>query len=627
MIPGGIRCGRCRCASRWPCSAGARACRSSAQGRRGRQRRRGRAARSRCTSSRSRARAARQAARDLSRPGALPEAPRERCADARRARSPRRRGAGAGARAARDRGLLQRHRDGERSDRHQRHAARELDVVPGPRTSSATSRSRRTARSRRAGRGDEPLARRWPSCGGSGRCGRASRSARRPGTTRRTRRSHSCAPTAIRRRPGSAPRRRSTRATAANLDLAVDSGPLFRLGAIPSRASSATTPTRCAGSPPSRPARRTARSCCSTTRSGWRRPACSRAHRSRSIPIPPRRGGAGHREGQGAAPAQATLGVGYSANTGPRVTLEHYHRQVFGTRWIAHNKFEVGPDLKSFGTEFTPYPLENFYRNLVAGNAEHLRSVEESAPRGARAPGRPGHRPHRAPVLPRGGARAGRQRPALDQQRRRHRATTSGCCATSTTSCCRPGDHTWTQGALGYGRDASQRPDGPANDRAASGPFTRAYGRLTWYKPLGGPGTERRGEVGEVFAQSRIGVPDPLLFRAGGDDSVRGYGYRTLGPDDQRRSHQRPRAVTGERGGRAPDLDRLPSVWWAPSSMPATRPIAGSTSSGARLRRRPALAQSGRPAARRPGLRPGRAPGPTAPERRHRVLSSERERR
>jgi outer membrane translocation and assembly module TamA len=29
-----------------------------------------------------------------------------------------------------------------------------------------------------------------------------------------------------------------------------------------------------------------------------------------------------------------------------------------------------------------------------------------------------------------------------------------------------------------------------------------------------------------VIAKSRIGVPDPLLFRAGGDDSVRGYGYR-----------------------------------------------------------------------------------------------------
>jgi translocation and assembly module TamA len=39
-----------------------------------------------------------------------------------------------------------------------------------------------------------------------------------------------------------------------------------------------------------------------------------------------------------------------------------------------------------------------------------------------------------------------------------------------------------------------------------------------------------RGEAGQVFKRDSLGVPDSLLFRAGGDDSVRGYGYRTLGP-------------------------------------------------------------------------------------------------
>ena len=33
-----------------------------------------------------------------------------------------------------------------------------------------------------------------------------------------------------------------------------------------------------------------------------------------------------------------------------------------------------------------------------------------------------------------------------------------------------------------------------------------------------------------MFVHSRIAVPDTVLFRAGGDNSVRGYGYRTLGP-------------------------------------------------------------------------------------------------
>ena len=33
-----------------------------------------------------------------------------------------------------------------------------------------------------------------------------------------------------------------------------------------------------------------------------------------------------------------------------------------------------------------------------------------------------------------------------------------------------------------------------------------------------------------MFVKNRISVPDTILFRAGGDGSVRGYDYRTLAP-------------------------------------------------------------------------------------------------
>ena len=33
-----------------------------------------------------------------------------------------------------------------------------------------------------------------------------------------------------------------------------------------------------------------------------------------------------------------------------------------------------------------------------------------------------------------------------------------------------------------------------------------------------------------MFKKDTVAVPDAELFRAGGDDSVRGYGYRDLGP-------------------------------------------------------------------------------------------------
>ena len=64
----------------------------------------------------------------------------------------------------------------------------------------------------------------------------------------------------------------------------------------------------------------------------------------------------------------------------------------------------------------------------------------------------------------------------------------------------------------------------------ASGPFVRAYSRYTWFRPFGRWFANARVEAGEVFVKNRISVPDTILFRAGGDGSVRGYDYRTIAP-------------------------------------------------------------------------------------------------
>jgi translocation and assembly module TamA len=60
--------------------------------------------------------------------------------------------------------------------------------------------------------------------------------------------------------------------------------------------------------------------------------------------------------------------------------------------------------------------------------------------------------------------------------------------------------------------------------------FVRAYGRLVYYRPLGEKGTLiLRGEAGALASKDKAGVPATFLFRAGGDQSVRGYGYQQLG--------------------------------------------------------------------------------------------------
>ncbi|MDO9012387.1 MAG: autotransporter assembly complex family protein [Gallionella sp.] len=60
--------------------------------------------------------------------------------------------------------------------------------------------------------------------------------------------------------------------------------------------------------------------------------------------------------------------------------------------------------------------------------------------------------------------------------------------------------------------------------------FLRGHGRAVYFYPVG---TRDQfilhGELGIVAARSRNGIPSDLLFRTGGDQTVRGYAYQSLG--------------------------------------------------------------------------------------------------
>jgi translocation and assembly module TamA len=60
--------------------------------------------------------------------------------------------------------------------------------------------------------------------------------------------------------------------------------------------------------------------------------------------------------------------------------------------------------------------------------------------------------------------------------------------------------------------------------------FVRGYTRFVYYRPLGSASTlVLRGELGALASRQKTGVPRSVLFRAGGDNSVRGYAYQDLG--------------------------------------------------------------------------------------------------
>lgn len=229
---------------------------------------------------------------------------------------------------------------------------------------------------------------------------------------------------------------------------------------------------------------------------------------------------------------QATFGVGYADDTGFQTTLEHTHRRIFDTRWTMHNKLLVGQEQLQWTGDLMSHLQEDGWRNLLAGQAERLDTNDE----------------RRYSWY----ARAGRTRDTLRIWRLVYGEYTRALLETSAgdnDSEALSANYHWTwrdvddlrtptrgtvwslQGALGYAR-GTVTPVDTRIESEDSGPFARLYGRVQGYLPLGnGFYGSARLELGQVFVQEALSVPDTLLFRAGGDDSVRGYAYRSLGPE------------------------------------------------------------------------------------------------
>jgi translocation and assembly module TamA len=65
---------------------------------------------------------------------------------------------------------------------------------------------------------------------------------------------------------------------------------------------------------------------------------------------------------------------------------------------------------------------------------------------------------------------------------------------------------------------------------ASTEQFGRVIGRLAAWWPLSRQnGLNARFDIGAVIADSRVGIPSVFLFRTGGDTTVRGYAFESLG--------------------------------------------------------------------------------------------------
>ena len=256
-----------------------------------------------------------------------------------------------------------------------------------------------------------------------------------------------------------------------------------------------------------------------------------------------------------AARQQATTGVGYHANTGQSVSLEYLNRQPFGLPVRARTKLLYGRDQRLAEVELSSHPQPDLSRNLASVQYEQDRSGEE--------------------VQTNLTTRIGRIRETERDERlvylellRARDETAEGRSTANAISA----NIQWTRRRLdslilpteghqallllGAGRADSSD--------ASAGPFARVQFKVAAYQPLGGHWFgNARAEFDQVLARAKVGMPEKLLFRAGGDDSVRGYGYQDLGPQVNGETVGGRVALTGSIEAAHPLRADWPSLWGA----------------------------------------------------------------
>jgi translocation and assembly module TamA len=262
------------------------------------------------------------------------------------------------------------------------------------------------------------------------------------------------------------------------------------------------------------------------------------------------------------APLQgATVGLGVSANTGPRATVDHLHRQVFGWDASARNKLEWGRDKQAWNGEVSTHLNEDFNRNLVGGSVERLLTDTDLVVSQRLRIGRSKESPDIE--------RLNFVELERDRECSRVDGVSSDCADLRAISLQQ--NRVWrklddnllpTQGYSLSGQAGVGLASGSASD---NGGFMRLYGRATGYWPVGDKWfSQARLELGGVLTRSGVQVPDSLRFRAGGDESVRGYAWRSLAPVRNDGSLTGGKyLLTASVEIARPILADLPSVWWA----------------------------------------------------------------
>lgn len=219
------------------------------------------------------------------------------------------------------------------------------------------------------------------------------------------------------------------------------------------------------------------------------------------------------------------LGVGVTTDSGPRASIEHTHLRVPGTNWRAVTKLQLEKKSPFAQTEWTSIPDEASWRWVALARTERVDDNELVTRSGRLRFGR---------------TQAG-ERIDRNIYLQYDRASVSGS-GQINSSAADIGDgsaltanYVWTGRyfdslpfpSKGYGLGFELGAGSTMGSQHL--PLTRAVGRWLGIVPLERGRIAMRAEGGAVLAKDSARIPGTLLFRTGGDTTVRGYGYRDIG--------------------------------------------------------------------------------------------------
>jgi translocation and assembly module TamA len=214
------------------------------------------------------------------------------------------------------------------------------------------------------------------------------------------------------------------------------------------------------------------------------------------------------------------LGGGFSTDTGPRLQAKYLDRHFLSRDWRLDSELRVDRGTPLLAAEVTLPALENGWTPSVAGRFERTDisgEVSDKIRNDARltSPDRNNEQIAGVAFL------AERQR--IDNAAINNR---QAFIATHTTTRRRVDNLLDPRRGYVAALELGVGVRGVLTEQS----LFRAVGRVTWLEPWTREWkTVLRAQVGQVFGASRDSVPGDLLFRTGGDQTVRGYGYNSLG--------------------------------------------------------------------------------------------------